>query len=73
MMFLTNTTPTKQARNMTISVWSKEAIGKLSYMVVGYVTLGNAIIDMDRCCFKIIGCKVLSLVRILLAATVMHA
>ena len=24
-----------------ISVWSKEAIGKLSYMVVGYVTLGN--------------------------------
>ena len=24
-----------------IYVWSKEAIGKLSYMVVGYVTLGN--------------------------------
>ena len=38
MMFLTN----KHRQNRrAISVWSKEAIGKLSYMVVGYVTLGN--------------------------------
>ena len=37
-MSLTNATPTKQPRNIC---WSKEAFGKLSYMVVGYVTLGN--------------------------------
>ena len=77
MMFLTNTTPTKQARK--ISVWSKEAIGKLSDMVIGYMMIHlaisynlqcyslqyNAIIYMGRC-FKFIGCKVLSVAHILL-------
>ena len=37
-MFLTNTTPTKLARNICLV---KEAIGKLSYMIVGYDTFGN--------------------------------
>ena len=77
MMFLTNTTPTKQARNICLV---KRGVGKLSYMVVGYVwlcytwqflttcnaILCNAVIDMGRCCFKFFGCEVLSVVHILL-------
>ena len=48
----------------------------MSYIVVGYDTLGNFVqlamlfpamlLSKGRCCFKFIGCKVLSVVHILL-------
>ena len=78
MMFLTNTTPTKQARK---TCWVKRGYQqiKLQYMVVGMMlhfrtTCNaipcNAIIDMGRCCFKSFECGSHST---LTAITIMYA
>ena len=75
MMFLTNTQHRQNRR--AVSVWSKEAMGNLPYscrlcytwqflIQLAMLFLANAVIDMDRCYFKCIGCKVLSVVHILL-------
>ena len=79
MMFLTNTTPTRQARNICLVKRGYRQIElygcRLCYTwqflttcnaILCNAILCNAIIDMGRCCFKFFGCKVLSVVHILL-------
>ena len=75
MMFLTNTTPTKQARNICLVKRGYRQIElygcRLCYTWQFRATCNaipcNAIIDLGRCYFKCIGCKILSVVHILLS------
>ena len=74
MMFLTNTTPTKQARNICLVKRGYRQIElndcRLCYtwqfLTTCNAILCNDIIDMGRRCFKFFGCKILSVVHILL-------
>ena len=74
MMFLTITTPTKQARNIClvkrgyrqIELYGCRLCYTWQFCTTCNAILCNAIIDMGRCCFKFFGGKVLSVVHILL-------
>ena len=65
MMFLTNTTPTKQARNIClvkrgyrqIELYGCTLCYTWQFLTTYNAILCNAIIDTGRCCFKFFGCN----------------